>query len=74
MKIRLLTITHKTPAWVQEGYSEYAKRLPASCSLELVEIPAEKRFAHSDLNKIILREGEKLLQQTKPHHHIIALM
>lgn len=73
MKIRLLTITHKSPAWLQEGYEDYAKRLPPSCSLELIEIPAEKRTANADLKRITDREGEKMLAAIKPQHHIIAL-
>jgi len=71
VKIRLLTITHKIPAWIAEGYQEYAKRLPATCHLELIEIPAEKRAVSADI--IVKREGEKLLAATKPHHLIIAL-
>jgi 23S rRNA (pseudouridine1915-N3)-methyltransferase len=73
MKIRILTITHKCPAWVQEGYIEYAKRLPAQCSLELVEIPAEKRTANADLQRIAEREGEKMLAAINQRHHVIAL-
>jgi len=73
MKIRLLTITHKSPAWIQEGYEEYAKRLPASCALELVEIPADKRTVNADLKRITEREGEKMLAAIKPNHKVIAL-
>jgi len=73
VKFRLLTITHKTPAWIQEGYEEYAKRLPASCALELVEIPAEKRTANADLKRIMEREGEKMLSRIMPDHLVIAL-
>lgn len=73
MKIRLLTITHKSPAWIQEGYEDYAKRLPPSCALELIEIPAEKRTANADLKRIMEREGEKMLAAIKPQHHVIAL-
>ncbi|MHB1221509.1 MAG: 23S rRNA (pseudouridine(1915)-N(3))-methyltransferase RlmH [Gammaproteobacteria bacterium] len=73
MRIRLLTITHKTPSWIQEGYEEYAKRLPASCALELIEIPAEKRTANADLKRITEREGEKMLAAIKPTHKVIAL-
>lgn len=73
MKIRLLTITHKSPAWIQEGYTEYAKRLPASCALELVEIPAEKRTNNADLKRITEREGEKMLRAIKSDNLIIAL-
>lgn len=73
MKIRLLTITHKSPSWIQEGYLDYAKRLPPHCALELVEIPAEKRTANADLKRIAEREGEKMLAQIKPNHLVIAL-
>jgi 23S rRNA (pseudouridine1915-N3)-methyltransferase len=73
MRIRLLTITHKSPLWIQQGYEEYAKRLPPSCALELIEIPAEKRTANADLKRITDREGEKMLALIKPSHHVIAL-
>lgn len=73
MRLRLLTITHKSPAWIREGYEEYAKRLPASCALELVEIPAEKRTANADLARIAQREGEKMLSLIKPNHLVVAL-
>lgn len=73
MKIRLLTITHKSPSWIQEGYEEYAKRLPASCALELIEIPAEKRGTNADLKRITEREGKKMLEAIKPNHLVIAL-
>lgn len=73
MRLRLLTITHKSPSWIQEGYEEYAKRLPATCALELIEIPAEKRTANADLKRITEREGEKMLAAIKPNHRVIAL-
>ena len=37
------------PDWITQGYHEYAKRLPTSCRLQLIEIPAEKRSKHSNL-------------------------
>ena len=73
MRIRLLAITHKTPGWVQEGFLDYYKRFPPSFSLELVEIPAEKRPKNADIKRIIQREGEKLIQAIHPHHDVIAL-
>lgn len=61
------------PSWVKQGYEEYAKRFPPSCTLELVEIPAEKRTKQSDINRLIQREGEKILSTIKPNHRVIAL-
>lgn len=73
MKLRLLTITHKAPSWIKEGYDEYAKRLPPAYALELIEIPAEKRTANVDIIRLTEREGEKMLAYIKPDHLVIAL-
>lgn len=73
MKLRLLTITHKAPSWIKEGYEEYAKRLPAAYALELVEIPAEKRTINADMTRLTEREGEKMLAYLRPDHLVIAL-
>jgi 23S rRNA (pseudouridine1915-N3)-methyltransferase len=73
MKIRILTITHKSPAWIREGYQDYAKRLPRTFALDVVEIPAEKRTLHADVKLLTEREGDKILATIKPTHHIIAL-
>ncbi len=73
MRLRLLTITHKAPSWIQQGYEEYAKRLPASCALDLIEIPAEKRGTNADIKRLTEKEGEKMLAHIKPGDLIIAL-
>ena len=73
MHIRILAIGTKMPSWVDEGYQEYAKRFPPSCTLELLEIPAEKRGKNSDIARITQREGEKILSVIKPGNRVIAL-
>lgn len=78
MRIRLLAVGNKLPSWVEEGFNEYLKRFPASCYLELIEIPPEKRNprlapAGALTQKLIAREGEKLLAAIKPTHRVIAL-
>ena len=73
MKIHLLTIGNKMPAWVEAGYQEYAKRLPASCQLVLHEIPAEKRSKQADLARIQHLEGEKLLAAIPKNALVVVL-
>lgn len=78
MRIRLLAIGNKLPSWVNEGFNDYLKRFPASCCLELIEIPAEKRMPRSKpaeayLQQLIAREGEKLLASMKPGNRVITL-
>ncbi len=38
MKVQLVAVGSKMPAWVQAGYSEYAKRLPKDLSPKLTEL------------------------------------
>lgn len=61
------------PDWVQSGYREYATRLPRECTLNLIEIPAGKRYTHADFPRILRVEGERLLAAVPSGSRIIAL-
>jgi len=61
------------PDWVVQGYQTFAGRLPAECSLRLVEIPAIKRRKNADLKRIAAREGETLLAAVPKGALVIAL-
>ena len=44
VKLRIVALGHRMPAWVAAGYGEYAKRMPREYALELVELkPARAR-------------------------------
>ncbi len=43
MKIRLLAVGSRMPAWVEAGVDEYRKRLPREMPFEIVEIPPGAR-------------------------------
>lgn len=61
------------PSWVQQGYGEYAKRLPRECELILKEIPAGKRTKNSDTARIIREEGERILAAIPQNCHVVTL-
>ena len=73
MRIYLLAIGTKMPAWVNKGYDEYAHRMPAKCKLILKEIPAEKRNKNSNIEAIQAKEVQKLLNAIPKNARIIAL-
>lgn len=73
MRLRLLAVGTRMPGWVDEGFSEYAKRLSGDISLELVEISAGKRTKGADLARLKEQEGEALLSALKPQERVIAL-
>ncbi len=65
MRIKLIAIGTRMPQWVDQGYKEYAQRMPAICQLELVEIPAIKRGKNADTARI-LRDEAQLLAKAIP--------
>lgn len=73
MRLRLLAVGTRMPAWVDEGFAEYAKRLSGDISLELVEITAGKRSRGADLARLKEQEGEALLAALRPQERVIAL-
>ncbi len=73
MKLRLLAVGTKMPAWVEQGYAEYAKRLPADCALELVEIAPGHRAKNTSKEKAMQQEAEALIKAIRPSDHVVAL-
>lgn len=73
MKIRLLAVGQKMPAWVTAGYSEYATRMPPECRLELIELPLAQRAKSAPLERAIQQEGERMLATLSGNEHLIAL-
>ncbi len=61
------------PEWVQDGFGEYAKRLPPECALKLVEIPAEKRGKTSSAEQLRAKEAERIKAAIPKGAHVIAL-
>ncbi|MDR2112149.1 MAG: 23S rRNA (pseudouridine(1915)-N(3))-methyltransferase RlmH [Candidatus Accumulibacter sp.] len=47
MKLRILAVGHKLPAWAAAGCAEYLKRMPRELPLSVVEIKPEPRGAKS---------------------------
>ena len=73
MKIRIIAIGGKMPAWVDAGYNEYAKRLPSDFQLELIELPLGRRGKGSDLARAKKQEGDSMLAAIPKGDKVISL-
>lgn len=62
MKLRILAVGHKMPAWVEQGCAEYLKRMPREATVELVEIKPDKRAAGKGGDQVREAEAERLLE------------
>jgi 23S rRNA (pseudouridine1915-N3)-methyltransferase len=61
MKIQLIAVGTKMPAWVTTGFEEYQRRFPKDMPFELIEIPAGKRGKNADIKRILEQEGKAIL-------------
>ena len=73
MRIRLIAVGTRMPKWVQQGFEEYAQRMPVLCALELIEIAAKKRGKNADTARILRDEAEALKEAIPRGSLTIAL-
>ncbi|MDY6890580.1 MAG: 23S rRNA (pseudouridine(1915)-N(3))-methyltransferase RlmH [Pseudomonadota bacterium] len=73
MRIRLLAIGNRMPAWVEAGYDEYARRLPPEFRLELVELTPGQRGKNTPIARAIRSEGDAMLAAIGKGERVVAL-
>lgn len=61
MRVSVVSVGHKMPAWIQSGWREYVKRLPPEIKVELVELKPEERTSGKTVEKAKALEGERIL-------------
>jgi len=73
MQINLISIGNRMPGWVQQGYEEYAKRLPRECELVIKEIAMGRRSKNSDIARLLKEEGELMIAAIPKGARIVTL-
>lgn len=73
MRIRLFALGTRVPAWVEQGYRDYARRLRAGWSLELTEVAAGKRGGRAPAARLVEEEGDRLLAALPARANVVAL-
>lgn len=73
MNIDLLAAGTKPPAWINEGFTEYQKRLSRDWTLQLQEVPIARRSRNATTEKLKQQEAERMLALRKPGALLVAL-
>lgn len=73
MRLVLVTATNRQPAWVEEGYAEYARRIRGNCTLELKEIALARRSPSMPVERAVEQEGERILAAVPAGAHVVEL-
>jgi 23S rRNA (pseudouridine1915-N3)-methyltransferase len=59
VKLTLVAVGHKMPAWIQTGFEEYAKRMPPEARIDLVELKPAERTGKT-LERILAAEQARI--------------
>ena len=62
MKMRIISVGHKMPDWVEQACAEYMKRLPREASVEIIEIKPDKRAAGKNSSTVQEAEAKRILE------------
>jgi 23S rRNA (pseudouridine1915-N3)-methyltransferase len=73
VRVTILSVGHKMPAWIQDGFHEYVRRMPPEIRVELVELKPEERGAGKNAAKAKAIEGERLLAALPDGGTLVAL-
>lgn len=60
MKLLIAAVGTRMPGWVDDGYAEYAKRMPREMPLTLVEVKPEPRSSGKPAAALMAAEAERL--------------
>jgi 23S rRNA (pseudouridine1915-N3)-methyltransferase len=73
VRLRVIAVGTRMPAWVRSGTEEYLKRLPAALRITLTEIPAAARGSGASVTKAVAAEGARLLEALSGDDYVTLL-
>lgn len=72
MKLKLLAVGTRMPQWVETGFNEYHKRMPAELKLETIEIPLSPR-GNGSSSQSKESQGQAILKHIDKQDRVVAL-
>lgn len=73
MQLVIAAVGHKMPAWIDQGFGEYAKRMPPECRIQLKEIKPVERSGSRSAETVMALERAKIEAALPKNSRIIAL-
>ena len=73
MHIQIIAVGQKMPAWVDQAYEDYARRLPRQQAVTLSAIATASRKSGQNVERLQQQEADKIRARIKPDSLTIAL-
>ena len=73
MQLVIAAVGHKMPAWIETGFTEYAKRMPPDCRLVLKEIKPVDRSGSRSAETVMAMEKSRIDAAIPKGSKVVAL-
>ena len=73
MQLVIAAVGHKMPAWIETGFTEYAKRMPPDCRVVLKEIKPVDRSGSRSAETVMAMERERIVAVIPKGSRVVAL-
>ena len=73
MQLIIAAVGHKMPAWIEAGFNEYSRRMPADCRIVLKEIKPVERSGSKTAQTVMALERSKIEAALPKQGRLIAL-
>jgi 23S rRNA (pseudouridine1915-N3)-methyltransferase len=73
MRVRVVAVGTRMPAWVRSACDEYLSRLQGALPVTLTEIDPGPRRPGGEVQQAIAVEGQRLLRTMQTGDHVVAL-
>jgi len=73
MRLRVIAVGTRMPAWVDAGFEDYARRLKGPLAIELRELPAARRAAGAPPARVLAEEATRIEAALGPRDYLVAL-
>lgn len=73
MKLLLVAVGTRMPAWVEAGFDEFARRMPREMPLELIEVKAEPRTTGKTVEAMQAAEATRIEAALPPRCRRVLL-
>lgn len=72
MRLAILAVGHKPPAWIAQGCAEYIKRMPRELPLAVIEVKPEARGS-KNREQLLAAEKTRLLAALQAYGRMVIL-
>lgn len=73
MQITVIAVGHRMPGWIENGFREYAKRMPSEWHFTLKELKPVERGGNKTAETVMASEAMKIVSILPKGARIIAL-